>query len=173
MTHHLSTCMLAPYVTMHLKEKKVWGSHKIRVIFLHSMWQGIQKLKCFENNSVFWSTGVFWKHFSSLIHCHTWCKQASNLHEDKEWITQPFSCTDWKKCEVNEWWHQGEWIKNILMWNVPPHIESLPTFCNNLEMLSFLLQFSAKMVSHQSFTAQILFQSVLEKWLGYSCFVLM
>ena len=113
MTHHLSTCMLAPYVTMHLKEKKVWGSHKIRVIFVHSMWLGIQKLKCFENNSVFWSTGVFWKHFSSLMHCHTWCKQASNLHEDKEWITQPFSCTDWKKCEVNEWWHQGEWTKNI------------------------------------------------------------
>ena len=109
MTHHLSTCMLAPYVTMHLKEKKVWGSHKIRVIFLHSMWQGIQKLMCSENNSVFWSTGVFWKHFSSLMHCHTWCKQASNLHEDKEWITQPFSCTDWKKM-WGEWMVTSRWV---------------------------------------------------------------
>ena len=136
------------------------------------MWQGIQKLKCFENNSVFWSTGVFRKHFSSLMHCHTWCKQASNLHEDKEWITQPFFL-HWLKKMWGEWMVTSRWVdqKHFNVKRTTTHwklANILQQFWNG-----FLLQSSAKMVSHQSFTAQILFHSVLEKWLGYSCFVLM
>ena len=77
------------HMWLHLKQKKVWRSHKIR---------HFPALNVTRHSK----TEVFCKHFSILqhwcvlktpqffMHGHTWCKKASNLHEDTAWITQPF-----------------------------------------------------------------------------------
>ena len=69
------------------------------------MWQGIQKLKCSVNTSVFYNTDVFWKHLIFLCIVTLGAIKLPIYMRTKHEEPNHFSSTDWNKiCAVNDWW---------------------------------------------------------------------